>query len=182
MPRYIPEPVPDIEDDTQELRRYLGQELLRISESVNVKVDRSYGGIFQTINPIIITPLDINPVLFSAFDIVTPERPDGVIGIPAAGTIAVLSGGAYMINFTTTVINILPNAEYGFLLAINGVSTGLGGLISPSNQTETVTVSFNILSNADKGDVYTMLINSPSNNDAAVEGSEFSAQRVSEEQ
>ena len=182
MPRYIPEPVPDFADDEQELRRYLTQELFRISESVNQKTDRSYGGIFQTINPVVISPLDINPVLFSAFDIVTPETPDGVIGLPAAGTIAVLSGGAYMMQFTTTVINILPNAEYGFLLAINGVSTGLGGVISPSNQTETVTVAFNILSNAVKGDVYTMLINSPSNNDAVVEGSEFSANRVSEEQ
>ena len=85
-----------------------------------------------------------------------------------------------MISFTTTVIDILPNSAYGFLLALNGVSTGLGGTIEPSNQTEQVTVSFNILFDAVKGDFLTMLINSVTNSDATVVNSEFIATRVSE--
>jgi len=182
MPRYVPEPVPDFEDDTQELRRFLDQELHRVSVSVNQKTDRAYGGIFQTAGIVTISPLTVTPVLFNPFDTFTPTRPDGVQPVPASGTLVVLSGGAYQFIFSTNVVNILPNAVYGFLLAKNGVSTGLGGEVAPSNQTETFTVSFNILSNADKGDIYTMLINSSTNSDADVAGSEFSTSRVSEEQ
>ena len=182
MPRYVPEPVPDFEDDTQELRRYLNQELHRLSTAVNQKVDRAYGGLFQGPGIITITPLTAIPVLFDAFDGFIPESPDGVVGDVALGSIAVLSGGAYLIQFTTTIVNIAPNAEYGFLLALNGVSTGLGGNIEPSNQTEIVTLAFNILFNATKGDIFTMLINSLSNSAADCTGSEFLANRVSEEQ
>ena len=185
MPRYVPEPVPSFSEDTrakQELRRYLIQELDRISEAVNQKVDRAYGGIFQTTALVVISPLTSAPVLFDPFDVVTPERPDGVLGLPAAGSIAVLSGGAYMMAFSTSVVNILPNAEYGFLLAKNGVSTGLGGEINPSNQTTNVLLGVNILVNAQKGDIFTMLINSASNDDASITGAEFSMSRVSEEQ
>ena len=182
MARYTPEPVPDIQDNVQELRRYLDQELNRISESVNQKVDRAYGGIFQTVSPKIISPLDLNFVLFDTFDIVTPARPDGVEGFPALGSLVVLSGGAYEFSFSTSIGNIPPNAEYALLLAKNGVSTGLGGTVEPSNQTDNVTVAFTILSNAQKGDVYTMLINSVTNTDAEITGSEFGTSRVSEEQ
>ena len=83
MARYVPEPVPNFEDDDQELRRYLDQELNRIGESVNQKVDRAYGGIFQTVAPKTISPLTAAPVLFDVFDIVTPARPDGVEGFPS---------------------------------------------------------------------------------------------------
>ena len=182
MPRYVPDPIPDLEDETQEFRRYIAQELNRLSEAVNVKVDRAYGGIFQSTALVIISPLTPAPVLFDPFDVVTPERPDGVLGIPAGGTLAVLSGGAYMMSFSTSVVNIPPNAEYGFLLAKNGVSTGLGGEIAPSNQTDNVLIGVNILVNAQKGDVFTMLINSDTNTDAVIEGAEFSMNRVSEEQ
>ena len=182
MPRYVPEPVPEIADDAQELRRYLFQELDRISESVNQKVDRAYGGIFQTAALVIISPLTPAPVLFNPFDIVTPERPDGVLGAPTLGSLAVLSGGAFQMSFSASVVNIPPNAEYGFLLAVNGVSTGLGGEIAPSNQTDNVLIGINLLVNAQKGDIFTMLINSDTSTDAQIEGAEFSLARVSEEQ
>lgn len=182
MPRYIPEPVPDFEDDTQELRRYLNQELHRISSSVNQKTDRAYGGIFQGPGTFIFTPLTPTPELFTAFDFITPETPDGVFPSILLASLAMLSGGAYQVNFTTTVIAIPPNAEYGFLLALNGASTGIGGTIEPSNQTEIATVAFTFLFNATKGDIFTMLINSPTSTAAEVTGSEFSATRVSEEQ
>lgn len=182
MPRYVPEPVPDFLDDTQELRRYLFQELDRLSESVNQKVDRSYGGILQDVGVFIFSPLTPTPELFDPFDFATPARPDGVLPIPAGGTLVPLSSGAYLFQFHTTVINIPPNAEYGFLLAKNGISTGLGGVVNPSNQTETADVNFNILDNSLKGDVYTILINSPSSTDCQVTGSEFNTNRVSEEQ
>ena len=183
MGRYVPEPVPEITpENTIELRRYLDQELNRISESVNQKVDRAYAGIFMTVTPKTISPLTSTPVLFDIFDIVTPAAPDGVEGFPSLGSLVVLSGGAYAFNFSTEVINIPPNATYGFLLAKNGVSTGLGGEIAPSNQTDNVQIAFTILSNAQKGDVYTMLINSSSNTDAEISGAEFGTSRVSEEQ
>ena len=181
MPRYTPEPVP-LSDEPAPFRRYIDQELTRIAEALNVKVDRAYGGIFQTTATVIISPLDVNPVLFDPFDTVTPERPDGVLGIPSLGTLAVLSGGAYQMSFSTSVVNIPPNAEYGFLLAKNGVSTGLGGEIAPSNQTDNVLLGVNILVNTLKGDIFTMLINSSTNTDAEIEGAEFSMNRVSEEQ
>ena len=181
MPRYVPEPTPS-GDSLAELQRYIDQELQRVSESVNVKVDRAYGGIFQNPGIEIITPLTPAFVLFNPFDFLTPARPDGIEGRPAQGSLIVLSGGAYQLSFATVVVNIPPNAEWGFELAINGVSTGLGGVITPSNQTETVSLYFNILVNAQKGDVATILINSPTSTDCQVTGSEFSATRVSEEQ
>ena len=179
MSRYHPEPVPEVRDNPDELRRYIDQELNRIAEVVNVKVDRSFGGLFQT-TEFTFSPLTPTPELFDAFDEVIPAVPDGVAGVAQLGTLVVLTGGTYLISFTTTVINILPNAEYGFLLALNGASTGLGGTIEPSNQTEIVTIGFNILFTADKGDVFTMLINSPTSDDATVVNSEFIASRVSE--
>lgn len=178
MPNYQPEPVPRL-DDIHELQRYIDQELNRIAATLNIKTERSYGGIFQT-SPVTISPLTATPVLFNPFDAVIPEQPDGVEGVPASGSLIILTGGTYLIAFTTTVIDILPNAAYGFLLALNGVSTGLGGTIEPSNQTEQVTVSFNILFDAAKGDILTMLINSTTNSDATVVNSEFIATRVSE--
>lgn len=181
MGRYIPEPTP-VGTDVTELQRYIGQELQRIADSVNIKVDRAYGGIFQTTALVIISPLTAAPVLFDVFDIVTPERPDGVEGLPAQGSLIVLSGGAYQMAFSTSVVNIPVNATYGFLLAKNGVSTGLGGEINPSNQTSNVLIGVNILVNAQKGDVFTMLINSDTNDDAEITGAEFSMTRVSEEQ
>ena len=182
MPRYVPEPTPDFEDDTQELRRYLQQELSRVSESVNLKVDRAYAGIFQTAGIATITPLTATPVLFDVFDAVLPATPDGVEGVPASASLITLSGGAYQMVFSTSVVNIGANESWGFLLARDGVSTGLGGTINPSNQTGTVPINFNILVNSDKGTVWTILINSTTNSDADVQGSEFSATRVSEEQ
>jgi len=181
MPRYVPEPTPS-GDSLPELQRYIDQELQRISEAVNVKTDRAYGGIFQNPGTVLVSPLTSTPVLFDPFDIVTPQRPDGIEGVPAQGSLVVLSGGAYQISFSTQVINIPPNAEYGFLLALTGVSTGLGGVVEPSNQTQTITMTLSILFNAQKGDTLTMLINSATNTDAIVSGSEFSATRISEEQ
>lgn len=181
MPRYVPEPIP-LSEEPDALRRYIDVELHRLSEAVNLKVDRAYGGIFQTTALVIISPLTSTPVLFDPFDLVTPERPDGVLGAPSLGSLAVLSGGAYQMSFSTSVVSIPPNAEYGFLLALNGVSTGLGGEIAPSNQTDNVLLGVNILVNALKGDIFTMLINSSTNTDAEIEGAEFSMNRVSEEQ
>ena len=181
MPRYVPEPTPT-GDSLAELQRYIDQELQRISESVNVKVDRAYGGIFQTAGSFVFSPLTPAGELFNPFDVATPQAPDGVQPVPVSASLVVLSGGAYNFSFATQVINIPPNAEYGFLLAKNGVSTGLGGVVAPSNQTESVTVAFSILVNAQKGDLYTMLINSPTSTNAEVIGSEFSTNRVSEEQ
>ena len=180
MPKYVPEPTPT-SDDLAELQRYIDIELHRISDALNIKVDGAYGGIFQTSAQVIISPLDINPVLFDPFDITTPEILDGVEGFPTAGSLVVLTGGAFMISFSTSVVSIPPNAEYGFLLALNGVSTGLGGEIAPSNQTDNVLLGVTILFNASKGDVLTMLINSSTNTDAVIEGAEFSINRVSEE-
>lgn len=180
MPRYIPEPTPT-SDDVHELQRYINQELRRISDTVNLKVDGAYGGIFQAPGIFVVAPLTITPVLFDPFTFVIPERPDGVTGDPALGSLQILTPGNYMFSFTTTVVNIGPNEQWGFLLAKNGVSTGLGGEITPSNQTESVTVGFNIIDHADKGDIYTMLINSVTNSDADVSGSEFICNRVSEE-
>ena len=180
MPKYVPEPTPT-SDDLAELQRWLDVELHRISEAVNVKVDGAYGGLFQAPGTIIISPLTPTPVVFDAFTDVVPERPDGIIGDPALASLQVLTPGSFIISFTTTLINILPNAEWGFLLALNGVSTGLGGVTSPSNQTESITVSFNILFTAAKGDLFTMLINSPTSNAASVINSEFLMNRVSEE-
>ena len=179
MPRYVPEPTPT-SDDLAELQRYIDVELRRISEAVNIKVDGAYAGLFQT-DPFTFSPLTPTPELFAAFDIVVPERPDGVIGSPAQGSLLVLTPGNFMISFTTTVVNIPPNAEYGFLLALNGVSTGLGGVIEPSNQTSAVTVSFQIIFNVVKGDLVTMLINSVTSTDAEVINSQFMISRVSEE-
>ena len=88
---------------------------------------------------------------------------------------------SFIVNFTTTVVNIPPNAEWEFLLAVNGVETGLGGSVEPSNQTETVTISFNIITLAQKGDFLTIVVNSPTSNDLQVISSEFIAHRVSEE-
>lgn len=190
MPKYIPEPTPTIEviDEQgveykaiRDLQRYIDVELRRISESINVKVDGAYGGIFQTTAQVIISPLDINPVLFDPFDTTTPEILDGVEGFPAQGSLVILTPGAFQVSFSTSVVNIPPNAEYGFLLALNGVSTGLGGEIAPSNQTDNVLLGINILFNTTKGDVLTMLINSSTDTDAVIEGAEFSVNRVSEE-
>lgn len=179
MPKYIPEPTPT-SDDLAELQRYIDVELHRISASINVKVDGAYGGLFQTVD-FLFSPLTPAVELFTAFDIVIPERPDGIVGDPALASLLVLTPGSYLISFTTTVVNIAPNAEYGFLLALNGVSTGLGGVIEPSNQTEAVTVAFEIIRDTLKGDLYTMLINSPTSSDADVRNSQFIMNRVSEE-
>lgn len=193
MGKYVPEPTPVIEEPPdggvenvehraiRELQRYINQELGRISDSVNVKVDGAYGGLFQIGPSIIITPLTAAPVLFDAYTDVIPERPDGIVASAALGSLGILTPGSFILQFTTTIINILPNAEYAFLLALNGASTGLGGVVEPSNQTEQHTVAFNILFDATKGDIFTMLINSVSNNDAEVINSEFIASRVSEE-
>lgn len=180
MPKYVPEPTPT-SSDLAELQRYIDVELRRISDALNVKVDGAYGGLFQVGGAITITPLTATPVLFDAYTDVIPEKPDGIVGSAALGSLVILTPGSFIIQFTTTIIDILPNAEYGFLLALNGASTGLGGVVEPSNQTEQATVSFNILFDAAKGDVLTMLINSVTNNDAVVINSEFIASRVSEE-
>lgn len=180
MPKYVPEPTP-VSGDIAELQRYLDVELRRISEAVNVKVDGAYGGIFQAPGVQIIGPLDANFVLFNPFDLVIPDKPDGVIGSPAQGSIAVLTPGSYLLQFTTTVVNIAPNEQWEFVVAVNGVATELGGVVSPSNQTEAQTVSFNIIYDAKKGDVFTILIASPTLSPADVVGSEFIANRVSEE-
>ena len=182
VPRYSPEPVPDFEDDTQELRRYLFQELDRISEAVNQKTDRAYAGIFQGAATIIISPLTPVQILFDVFSEVTPEQPDGVEGIPADGSLTVLSGGAFNMSFSVSIGNIPPNAEYEFELAVNGVGTGRGGEVEPSNQTDAVLVGVSILINAQKGDIFTILISSATSSDAEIDGSEFSMSRVSEEQ
>ena len=180
MPRYIPEPTPT-SDDIAELQRYIDQELQRISDAVNVKVDGAYGGIFQDPGLAIITPMTPAFVLFDVFDVVIPVRPDGIIGDPALASIQVLTPGSFIVNFTTTVVNIPPNAEWEFELAANGVGTGLGGVVEPSNQTETVTISFNIIVLATKGDFLTIVVNSPTSTALNVVSSEFIAHRVSEE-
>lgn len=181
MPRYTPEPVPDFADDEQELRRYLQQELGRLSEAVNQRVDRAYGGLRQD-GTTILSPLTAAPVLFDPFTDQTPQRPDGVEGDIVAASLSVLSGGAYMFSFGTTISSIPPNAQYDFFLALNGVQTGLGYTVDPSNQTEAATVDLNLLVNAQKGDTFTVLISSVTNTDAEVSASSFSAARVSEEQ
>jgi len=180
MGKYVPEPTP-VSDNLGELQRYIDVELRRISDALNVKVDGAYGGIFQSPGVFVISPLTPAPVLFDPFDILTHEKLDGVEGLPASGSLIILTAGSFMVQFATTIVNILPNAEYGFLLALNGVSTGLGGVVNPSNQTDTVTLGFNILITLAKGDVLTMLVNSDSSNDLSVINSEFITNRVSEE-
>ena len=181
MPKYVPEPVPQ-SDNIQELQRYIDVELRRISDAVNVKVDGAYGGLFQSGAPATIVGLDpVTWELFNPYTTDIPETPDGVQPDLASGSLVILTPGNYIIAFTTTIIDILPNEEWEFNLALNGAATGLGGVVAPSNQTEIYTVSFNIIFNASKGDVLTIVVRSATSLDVTVAGSEFMANRVSEE-
>ncbi len=180
MPRYIPEPVPS-GDNLSELQRYIDAELNRISAAINVKVDGAYGGIFQVPGIKVISPLTAAFQLFDVFDITIPQKLDGVLGAPLLGSLQILTPGSFQFQFETTVVNIPPNAEYEFRLALNGVATELGGVINPSNQTQTVSLGFTLLFIAEKGDIFTIVVNSTTNTDLSVSGSDFSCNRVSEE-
>ena len=179
MPKYIPEPTPT-SDDIAALQRYIDVELRRIAEALNVKTDGAYGGLLQT-DPFTPLPLTPAPVLFNPWDIALPERPDGVILLPLLGSITPITPGVFLLSFTTTVIDILPNDEFAFLLTINGVPSPLGANVDPSNQTEIVTVSFEVLFQAQKGDIFTIFVNSDTSSSLTVTGSEFIMHRVSEE-
>lgn len=178
MGRYVPEPVPT-GDDREANVAFLTAELHRISEAINVKVDRAYGGMFQTTPFTVLLP-DTSQVLFDPYDIEIPERPDGVVSDASLGSIAVLTGGAFMVSFTTTVVNIAQNEEWEFSLFKNSIDTTLGASLTPSNQTELMSIGFNIIDNADRGDIYTIVIESPTSSDCDVTNSEFIANRVSE--
>jgi len=180
MPRYVPEPVPAPTEDGQPLRRYIDVELRRISEALNLKVDRAFGGLSQSPGVVVITPLDSTFILFEAFDTALPARPDGVDPSIGGASLTILSGGIYNFSFSTSVVAIGNNNAWSFFVARNGVSTGFGGEIDPSNQTDTVIVGFSVIAQADRGDVFTIIVNSPSNDDLSVRGSEFIAQRISE--
>ena len=177
MSRYQPNPVPA---DLNDLQRYIDVELTRIRDVVNVKVDRAYGGLIEEPPPATILLPNPSPVLFNPYTKEIPARPDGVNPDLASGSLTILSGGTFLVNFKTSIINIAPNEQWNLFLYVNGVQSSIGGTASPSNQTEIVSVSFSGYYQATKGDTFTVLIDSPTSSDADVVSSSFTANRVSE--
>jgi len=180
MPFYSPGPVPL---DMKGLPAYLNNEFERISNVLSGAVKLAFGGLFQEA-PTFTTVLTPVPIIFDPYDTELPigSEPQGTIPDLTTGTITILTAGIFQVSFSTTGINIPPNAEYDFVATVNGVPGPAGGAVDPSNQTDRVTIAFSGIVAYVRGDVLAVEVASPSSDDWESANAQFLVTRISDAQ
>ena len=180
MPRYAPGPVPL---DLRGLPAYLNNEFERISNVLNDAVKLAFGGLFQAAGNFVtaLTPVFI---IFDPYDTQLPigAEPQGTLPDVSTGEITILTAGIYDVSFSTTGINLPPNAEYEFVATRNGVQGPAGGTVDPSNQTDRITISFAGIVQYSRGDVVAVEVASPTSDDWESVNGQFVVFRISDAQ
>jgi hypothetical protein len=177
---YTPGPPPS---DGERIAAYLLREFQKISDTINEKVDASYGGLYQADGQFLVPTTPV-PSLFNPWDTITPVRkePEGVEPSIADGSLTILTPGVYTGLFMSTTFSTPLGADWIFQFAINGVPGIAFAEIDPSNQTDHVTVSISGIFKAFRGDVLTILISSVGSDTWDAEVGEFHLFRISPEQ
>ena len=107
-------------------------------------------------------------------------EPQGTDPDIATGTITILTGGIYSVEFTTTNTAVPNNAEYDMYLTRNGIAGPVGGEVEPGNQAERLTLTFGGIVQYFRGDVVAVEALSTSGDDWLSSYAQFMVYRISD--
>ncbi len=182
---YVPGIVPS-GDDIQELQRYLNDEMINIARGIRTTtVQSAYGGLAIT-SPLAADEANITPEPLVGWDTFFPARPVRVITntdtgvVPDGSVLVTLEAGVFQFSCQVNV-GIQSGRTYRLTLRRNDSITPLFGSWDTSNQTDNIWMTFEGMTEAVAGDVFSVWYNSTMDGSTFdVEGGSFQCFRVSE--